>query len=61
MLSDTLAAIREVLVLADKVERLGITLEKMADKVDDQNSRIVRLETMVEISVLQSGKQLEKK
>ena len=61
MLSDTLAAIREVLVLADKAERLGITLEKMADKVDDQNSRIVRLETMVEISVLQSGKQLEKK
>ncbi len=61
MLSDTLAAIREVLVLADKVERLGITLEKMADKVDDQNSRIVRLETMVEIAVLQGGKQLGKK
>lgn len=61
MLSDTLAAIREVLVLADKVERLGITLEKMADKVGDQNSRIVRLETMVEIAALQGNKQLEKK
>ena len=60
MLSDTLAAIKEVLVLADKVERLGITLEKIADKVDDQNSRIVRLETMVEIAALQGNKQLEK-
>lgn len=59
MLSDTLAAIKEVLVLADKVERLGVTLEKMADKVDDQNSRIVRLETMVEIAALQGNKQLE--
>ncbi|MGI9284443.1 MAG: hypothetical protein ACR2P1_03590 [Pseudomonadales bacterium] len=56
MLSDTLAAIKEVLVLADKVERLGNTLEKMADKVDDQNSRIVRLETMVEIASLQGNK-----
>lgn len=60
MLSDTLAAIKEVLVLADKVERLGVTLEKIADKVDDQNSRIVRLETMVEIAALQGNKQLEK-
>ena len=60
MLSDTLAAIKEVLVFADKVERLGITLEKIADKVDDQNSRIVRLETMVEIAALQGNKQLEK-
>lgn len=46
----------EVLVLADKVERLGITLEKMTDKIDEQNNRIVRLETMVEIAVLQGNK-----
>ena len=52
MLSDTLKAVREVLLLADKVDRLGQTLEKVAIEVNDQDKRIVRLETFVEMAMI---------
>ena len=52
MLSDTLKAVREVLLLADKVDRLGQTLEKVAIEVNDQDKRIVRLEAFVEMAMI---------
>lgn len=52
MLSDTLKAVREVLVLADKVDRLGQTLEKVAIEVNDQDKRIIRLEAFVEMAMI---------
>jgi len=52
MLSDTLKAVREVLLLADKVDRLGKILEKVAIEVNDQDKRIVRLETFVEMAMI---------
>lgn len=56
MLSDTLAAIKEVMLLADKVERLGRTLDKVADEVNDQDKRLVRLETLVEVAKVSQGR-----
>lgn len=50
MLSDTIAAIKEVMLLADKVDRMGKLLEKVADEVNDQDKRLVRLETLVEVA-----------
>ncbi len=52
MLSDTLKAVREVLLLADKVDRLGQTLEKVAIEVNDQDKRIIRLEAFVEMAMI---------
>ena len=52
MLSDTLKAVREVLLLADKVDRVGQTLEKVAIEVNDQDKRIVRLEAFVEMAMI---------
>ncbi len=56
MLSDTLAAIKEVMLLADKVERLGKTTDKVADEVNDQDKRLVRLETLVEVAKATQGR-----
>ncbi len=56
MLSDTLKAVREVLLLADKVDRLGQTLEKVAIEVNDQDKRIVRLETFVEMAMINQSR-----
>ncbi len=55
MLSDTIAAIKEVMLLADKVDRLGKTLEKVADEVNEQDKRLVRLETLVEVAKSQQN------
>tara|TARA_R110001592_G_scaffold343029_1_gene633161 strand:- start:1561 stop:1743 length:183 start_codon:yes stop_codon:yes gene_type:complete len=52
VLSDTLKAVREVLLLADKVDRLGQTLEKVAIEVNDQDKRIIRLEAFVEMAMI---------
>ena len=52
MLSDTLKAVREVLLLADKVDRLGQTLEKVAIEVNDQDKRIISLEAFVEMAMI---------
>ncbi|RLA39986.1 MAG: hypothetical protein DRR06_18195 [Gammaproteobacteria bacterium] len=56
MLSDTLKAVREVLLLADKVDRLGQTLEKVAIEVNDQDKRIVRLEAFVEMAMINQNR-----
>ena len=56
MLSDTLKAVREVLLLADKVDRLGQTLEKVSIEVNDQDKRIVRLETFVEMAMINQSR-----
>ena len=52
MLSDTLKAVREVLLLADKVDRMGQTLGKVAIEVNDQDKRIVRLEAFMEMAMM---------
>jgi hypothetical protein len=52
-LKDAITAIREVLLLADKVENAGDTLSELAHELREHDRRLIRLETMVEIARFQ--------
>ncbi len=43
--SEAIAAIRDALRLADEVQRVGETLEGVADELRDHDRRLIRLET----------------
>ena len=49
-LKDVMAAMKEVLLLTDKVDRAGAVLSEMANELRDHDRRLVRLETIVEIA-----------
>ncbi|MFZ0240895.1 MAG: hypothetical protein WAL90_04545 [Desulfobacterales bacterium] len=49
-LKDVMAAMKEVLLLTDKVDRAGSVLSEMALGLRDHDRRLVRLETIVEIA-----------
>jgi len=56
-LTDALIAMKDLLLLADKVDRLGNTLTEISQELRDHDKRIIRLETFVEISL--KNKQLK--
>jgi len=49
-LKEVMSAMREVLLLTDKVERAGSVLSEMALGLRDHDRRLVRLETIIEIA-----------
>ena len=49
-LKEVMSAMREVLLLTDKVERAGSVLSEMALELRDHDRRLVRLETIIEIA-----------
>lgn len=49
-LKDVFGAIKEVLILTNKVENLGKMLQDASVELRDHDRRLVRLETMVEIA-----------
>ncbi len=49
-LKDVMSAMKEVLLLTDKVDRAGAVLSEMANELRDHDRRLVRLETIVEIT-----------
>ncbi len=49
-LKDVLSAMKEVLLLTDKVERAGTVLSEISSELRDHDRRLIRLETMVEIA-----------
>lgn len=49
-LKDVMAAMKDVLLLTDKVERAGTVLSEIAGEVRDHDRRLIRLETIVEIA-----------
>ena len=49
-LKDVISALKEVLLLTDKVDRAGMVLSEISGKLRDHDRRLIRLETMVEIS-----------
>lgn len=53
-LKDAIAAMREVLLLADKVERTGNVLTEISKELRDHDRRLVRLETLVEVAKSQA-------
>ena len=52
-LKDVMSAMKDVLLLTDKVERAGSVLSEIAREVRDHDRRLVRLETIVEIAINQ--------
>lgn len=53
-LKDVIAAMKEVLLLTDKVERAGTMLTEISKEIREHDRRLVRLETMVEIAQSQT-------
>ena len=49
-IKEAMTALKEVLLLADRVERVGSTLTEMTKELRDHDRRIIRLEAFVEIS-----------
>ena len=49
-LKDVVSALKEVLLLTDKVDRAGKMLTEIASELRDHDRRLVRLETMVEVA-----------
>lgn len=49
-LKDVISAMKEVLLLTDKVDRAGTVLSEMSSELRDHDRRLIRLETMVEIA-----------
>ncbi len=49
-LKDVISALKEVLLLTDKVDRVGQLLSEISGELRDHDRRLIRLETMVEIS-----------
>lgn len=49
-LKDVFTAVQEVLLLTNKVENLGKTLENASLELRDHDRRLVRLETIIEIA-----------
>ncbi len=58
-LKDVIAAMKEVLLLTDNVERAGTILSEISQEVREHDRRLVRLETIVEIA--KSIKQIDSK
>ena len=50
VVKDAIAAMKEVLVLSEKVDQAGSVLSDLAKEVREHDRRLVRLETMVEIA-----------
>lgn len=49
-LKDVMTAMKEVLLLTDKVDRAGQVLSEIAVELRDHDRRLIRLETMIEIA-----------
>lgn len=49
-IKDVMSAMKEVLLLTDKVERAGSMLSDISAELRDHDRRLVRLETIVEIA-----------
>ena len=49
-IKDVMSAMKEVLLLTDKVDRAGGMLTEISCELRDHDRRLIRLETMVEIA-----------
>lgn len=48
-IKDAIDAMKQVLLLNEKVDRVSTVLDKVTDELRDHDRRLVRLETIVEI------------
>ena len=49
-LKDVMSAMKEVLLLTDKVDRAGDALSEISTELREHDRRLIRLETFVEIA-----------
>jgi len=49
-LKDVLSAMKDVILLTDKVDRAGKVLTDISTELRDHDRRLIRLETMVELA-----------
>jgi len=49
-LKDVISAMKDVLLLTDKVDRAGKVLTDISSELRDHDRRLIRLETMVELA-----------
>ena len=49
-LKDVMSAIKEVLLLTDKIDRAGAALSEISSELREHDRRLIRLETIVEIA-----------
>jgi hypothetical protein len=52
-LKDVISAMKEVLLLTEKVERTGGLLTEISKELREHDRRLVRLETLVEVAKMQ--------
>ncbi len=62
VIKDAVNAMKEVILLTDKVEKAGAIFSEVSKELREHDRRLIRLETMVEIAQFQSGqKKIEPK
>lgn len=49
-LQDVISAMKEILLLTDKVDRAGTVLSEISNELRDHDRRLIRLETVVQIA-----------
>ena len=49
-LKDAISALKEVLLLTEKVNNTGNLLSELAGELRDHDRRLIRIETMIEVS-----------
>lgn len=54
ILKDVISAMKEVLLLTDKVERTGNVLTEISNELREHDRRLVRLETLVDVARFQA-------
>ena len=55
VIKDAVQAMKEVLLLTEKVEQAGNMLSEISKELREHDRRLVRLETFVEITKAQAG------
>ncbi len=57
LVSEAVAAMKDFVLLSAKVDQLGALVDELSSEIREQDRRLVRLETMVEMA--QRGPRLE--
>ncbi len=58
-IKDAILAMKEVMLLTDKVDRAGTLLSEISRELRDHDNRLVRLETLVEVAKSQGVKRIK--
>jgi len=59
-IKDAIAAMNKIVLMNDKIERTGKALSEISKELRDHESRLIRVETFVEIAKTQQAKLPEK-